>query len=78
MASIDFDMKRSLIAEVGQACEQAPQDTQGLSSKVVSSPLMMRAPKPRPCIDNTNCPWISSQARTQREQLMHLDKSDVM
>jgi hypothetical protein len=27
VASIDFDMNRSLIAEVGHACEHAPQDT---------------------------------------------------
>ena len=68
-----LDWNMSLIAEVGQACEQAPQDTQVESSNEVSSPLMMRASKPRPCIESTNCPWTSSQARTQREQLMHFE-----
>ncbi len=72
------DVMVSLIAEVGQAWAQAPQETHSESSKDWSSPLMMRALKPRPCMLRTNWPWISSQARTQREQLMHFERSDVM
>jgi len=78
VARMAFDSCTSEIAEVGQAWAQAPQLTQGESSKLTSSPLMMRASNPRPCIERTNCPCTSSQALTQREQLMHFDRSDVM
>jgi hypothetical protein len=44
------------MAEVGQACEHAPHDTQVESSNEVSKLLMIRASKPRPCMESTNCP----------------------
>ena len=41
------------------------------NDEVVSKPLMICESKPRPAILNTNCPCTSSQARTQRKQLIH-------
>src|SRR5262245_44917632 len=78
VASMDLDLWTSEIADVGHACEHAPQDTHAESSNEESMPLMMRASNPRPCIESTNCPCISSHARTQREQLMHFERSEVM
>jgi hypothetical protein len=78
VASMDFEKNTSLMAEVGQACAQAPQETHSESAKDWSRPLMIFALKPRPCIESTCWPWISSQARTQREQLMHFASSEVM
>src|SRR5438445_7718118 len=75
VASMDFDLKISEIADVGQAWAHAPQETHVESSKELSRPLMMRASKPRPYMESTNWPCTSSQARTQREQLMHFASS---
>jgi len=58
---------------VGQAWTQAPQLTQSEDRK--SSPFIpgdTRLSKPRPSMVSANVPWTSSQARTQREQTMHL------
>ena len=68
MSMTDF----SCSVPVGQACTQAPQDTQSEVSAVsVLAPKDTRLSKPRPSIVRAKVPWISSQARTQREQTMH-------
>ena len=63
---------------VGQACTQAPQDTQ--SEFMKSSPAMpaeTRLSQPRPSMVSAKVPCTSSQARTQREHTMHFDGSKV-
>ncbi|SPV10816.1 Uncharacterised protein [Burkholderia gladioli] len=60
---------------VGQAATQAPQDTHSDSMKLPPSPAATRDSKPRPAIVSAKVPWVSSQARTQRLQTMHLDGS---
>ena len=62
----------SVNVAVGQACTQAPQLTHSLSMKGWSCPGDTRDSKPRPLMVNANVPWVSSQARTQRLQTMHL------
>ncbi len=62
----------SISVAVGQACTQAPQDTQSDSRKGCCSPAVTRDSKPRPEMVKAKVPWISSQARTQRLQTMHL------
>ena len=63
---------------VGQACTQAPQDTQSEVRKLSSDvPARTRLSKPRPSMVSAKVPWTSSQARTQREQTMHLAGSKV-
>ncbi len=57
---------------VGQAETQAPQLTHSLSMNGSSMPGDTRDSKPRPEIVNANVPCVSSQARTQRLQTMHL------
>ena len=57
---------------VGQACTQAPQLTHSLSMKAWSCPGETRESKPRPEIVSAKVPCVSSQARTQRLQTMHL------
>ena len=42
-----------------------------------SWPADTRESKPRPEMVSANVPWVSSQARTQRLQTMHLDGSKV-
>ena len=66
----DFSMR----VAVGHACTQAPQDTHS-EEKKSSAPVFTDASKPRPSIVRANVPCTSSQARTQREQTMHLDGS---
>ena len=61
----------SCSAEVGQACTQAPQETHSEERKSVP-PAAIAESKPRPSTVSANVPWISSQARTQREQTMHV------
>src|SRR5690606_3534196 len=61
--------------EVGQACTQAPQDTHSLSRHGWSRPAAPPEAKPLPEMVRANVPWVSSQARTQRLQTMHLDGS---
>ena len=57
---------------VGQACTQAPQLTQSLSMNEPLCPAVTRLSKPRPLIVSAKVPCVSSQARTQRLQTMHL------
>src|SRR3954471_17587783 len=67
----------SISAEVGQAWTQAPHDTQSDSRKLSFWLAATLEPKPLPSIVSANVPWISSHARTQREQTMHLAGSKV-
>lgn len=60
---------------VGQACTQAPQLTHSDSMKGWSWPGDTRDSKPRPLMVSAKVPCVSSQARTQRLQTMHLDGS---
>ena len=62
---------------VGQACTQAPQETHSESKKDSSAPADTLDSKPRPSMVSANVPWVSSQARTQRLQTMHLPGSKV-
>src|SRR5450755_2176602 len=62
---------------VGQACTQAPQETHSESIKGSSWLAATVDPNPRPWIVSARVPWRSSQARTQREQTMHLLGSNV-
>jgi hypothetical protein len=68
----------SLSAAVGQDSTHAPQETHSDSRNGSSWLATTREAKPRPSIVSAKVPWTSSQARTQREQLMHFDKSEVM
>src|SRR6266496_3509897 len=69
---IDF----SVSVAVGQACTQAPHDTHSDDRKSVPPADTLDA-KPRPSMVRANVPCTSAQARTQREQTMHLDASNV-
>ena len=60
----------SISAPVGQASTQAPQDTHSDSRKGSFCEATMRDSSPRPCTVSAYVPWVSSQARTQREQTM--------
>jgi hypothetical protein len=60
---------------VGQACTHAPQDTQSDSMNGTPAPAATFESNPRPSIVSAIVPCTSSQARTQREQAMHLDAS---
>src|ERR1700754_68440 len=62
---------------VGQADTQAPQLTHSDSMKASSWPGETRDSNPRPLMVSAKVPWVSSQARTQRLQTMHLDGSYV-
>ncbi|GAC1545788.1 MAG: hypothetical protein NVS2B4_22870 [Ramlibacter sp.] len=66
----------SVSVAVGQACTQAPQETHSEFMKSVPPAEIMDA-KPRPSMVSAKVPWVSSQARTQREQAMHLLASKV-
>ena len=57
---------------VGQACTQAPQDTHSESMNGTSWLAATFESKPRPWMVSARVPCCSSQARTQREQTMHL------
>ena len=61
----------SFSVAVGQACTQAPQDTHSDPMKSVPPAEILDA-KPRPSMVRAKVPWVSSHARTQREQAMHL------
>jgi hypothetical protein len=65
----------SISVAVGQACTQAPQDTHSEPRKSAPPAGLTRDSKPRPAMVSANVPWVSSQARTQRLQTMHLDGS---
>ena len=67
----------SISVAVGQACTQAPQDTHSLVRNGSSMPAATFDSKPRPWMVSAKVPWTSSQARTQREQTMHLDGIEV-
>jgi hypothetical protein len=67
--------ERSCRVAVGQACTHAPQDTHSESMNDSPAPGDTFESNPRPSMVSANVPWISSQARTQREQTMHLDGS---
>src|ERR1700722_972387 len=62
---------------VGQACTQAPQETHSESMKGTFWLADTVESKPRPWMVNAKVPCCSSQARTQREQTMHLLASKV-
>ena len=62
----------SISEPVGQACTQAPQETHSDSMNFSSMPAAMIESKPRPETVSAKVPCTSSQARTQREQTMHL------
>ncbi len=67
----------SISVAVGQACTQAPHETHSESMNGSFWPGETFDSKPRPWIVSANVPCISSQARTQREQTMHLLGSKV-
>ena len=67
----------SIKVAVGQACTQAPQETHSESKNASFCPGDTRDSNPRPSMVSANVPWVSSQARTQREQTMHFDGSKV-
>src|SRR6185437_14857868 len=58
--------------DVGQACTQAPHETHSESMKLSLLPDVTLESKPRPEMVRANVPCTSLQARTQREQTMHL------
>ncbi len=63
----------SISALVGQAWTQAPQETHSEDRKLSAAcPAPIFDPNPRPLTASASVPWTSSQARTQREQTMHL------
>ena len=62
---------------VGHACTQAPQETHSESMNGTSWLAATVESKPRPWMVRANVPCCSSQARTQREQTMHLAGSKV-
>ena len=62
---------------VGQACTQAPHDTQSESMNPTSAPAATLEAKPRPSMVRAKVPCTSSHARTQREHTMHLEASKV-
>ncbi len=65
----------SINVAVGQACTQAPQETHSESRKSSFALAATLDSKPRPSMVSAKVPCTSSQARTQREQTMHLDGS---
>ncbi len=65
----------SVSVAVGQACTQAPQETHSDSRKFSCMPAETKLSKPRPSMVSAKVPCTSSQARTQREQTMHLEGS---
>jgi hypothetical protein len=62
----------SINVAVGQAWTQAPQETHSEAKKLSSMPGETWLSKPRPPMVSAKVPCTSSQARTQREQTMHL------
>ena len=62
----------SCSVEVGQACTQAPHETHSDSMNGWSLPAVTLESKPRPAMVSANVPCTSLQARTHREQTMHL------
>jgi len=67
----------SISADVGQAWTQAPHDTHSDERKSSDfTPAEICEPKPRLSTVSARVPCTSSQARTQREQTMHLVASN--
>src|SRR5580658_9231541 len=62
---------------VGHACTQAPQETHSESMNDTPWLAATFESKPRPWMVSARVPCCSSQARTQREQTMHLLASKV-
>ncbi|MNP50150.1 hypothetical protein D3C76_1443960 [compost metagenome] len=62
----------SVKVAVGHACTQAPHDTHSEARKLSPPAAATRESKPRPVMVRAKVPWMSSQARTQRLQTMHL------
>src|SRR5512145_1134089 len=67
----------SMSVAVGHACTQAPQETHSEFMKLSICPGEIWEANPRPSIVSAKVPWVSSQARTQRLQTMHLLGSKV-
>ena len=67
----------SFSVAVGQACTQAPHETHSESRNGCCCDGETTESKPRPAMVSANVPCTSSQARTQREQTMHLEGSKV-
>ena len=65
----------SISVAVGHACTHAPQETHS-ESKKASALVATLDSKPRPSMASAKVPCTSSQARTQREQTMHLEGSN--
>src|SRR6202023_4176715 len=65
----------SVRVAVGQACTQVPHETHSDVRNDSSMPGDTTESNPRPAIVSAKVPCTSSQARTQREQTMHLDGS---
>src|ERR1700741_2202824 len=63
----------SVRVAVGQAWTQAPQETHSDDRNGSDWPAATRLEKPRPVMVRAKVPCTSSQARTQREQTMHLE-----
>src|SRR5437764_15490572 len=66
----------SVRVAVGHACTQAPQETHSESRKLRPAVAIFDS-NPRAFTVRANVPWISAQARTQREQTMHFAGSNV-
>ena len=62
----------SCSVDVGHACTHAPHDTHSEPMKLSPAPADTLESNPRPEIVSANVPCTSLQARTQREQAMHL------
>ena len=67
----------SVSVAVGQACTQAPQDTHSESMNEHVAGRDLRARSRGRSTVSAKVPWVSSQARTQREQTMHFEGSKV-
>ncbi|MCY1222328.1 hypothetical protein D3C81_948090 [compost metagenome] len=65
----------SVSVAVGHACTQAPHETQSESMNDWLVPGDTRESNPRPLMVSAKVPCVSSQARTQRLQTMHLEAS---
>src|ERR1700709_1150860 len=65
----------SVSVAVGHACTQAPHDTHSEPRNDSCMPGDTTESKPRPAMVSAKVPCTSSQARTQREQTMHLEGS---
>src|SRR5262245_8772979 len=61
----------SVSAPVGDSPTHAPQDTHSDAMNGSSWLAAIFECRPRPCTVRANVPWVSSQARTQREHTMH-------